>query len=226
MLRATREGPAFGGADAQPRIHAQQRGHVAAAADGGGSTVVDHTHPQPLRRRPRHTLGPLGLPNLLSPPPASNGGLAAAYPIGLEVQHPESPNRWLILIRWLLAIPHYIALAVLGLIALVATVWLVIAVLSPAATRRGVVDYLVGVGRWNARVAAYVFLLVDDCPPFSLAASVIVDLPFSFPTVRGRMGSPSDRPRGVGAGRSRRSARISISCSIFGPTTSSWRRSP
>ena len=71
--------------------------------------------------------------------------------------------------KWFLAIPHYIVLAVLGLIAIFAVVIAWFAILFTGRYPRGLFDYVVGVSRWSLRVEAYAFLLVTDrYPPFSL----------------------------------------------------------
>jgi hypothetical protein len=78
-------------------------------------------------------------------------------------------NRWLPLVKWLLAIPHYIVLVVLGLVAILATIVAWFAILFTGTYPRGIFDFVVGVGRWATRVWAYAFLLVTDAyPPFSL----------------------------------------------------------
>ena len=90
----------------------------------------------------------------------------------LDMPYPDVPrelNRWLPLVKWLLAIPHYIALAVLGLAAFVCIVIAWFAILFTGRYPRGLFDFVVGVGRWGVRVSAYAFLLVTDrYPPFSL----------------------------------------------------------
>lgn len=94
-----------------------------------------------------------------------------AQSVHLEVDYPEAAelNRWLPLVKWLLAIPHYIVLAVLGIVAVLATIVAWFAILITGNYPRGLFDFVVGVGRWSARVWAYAFLLVtDDYPPFSL----------------------------------------------------------
>jgi hypothetical protein len=92
--------------------------------------------------------------------------------VHLDVEYPDVErdlNRYLPLVKWLLAIPHYIVLAVLGLVAVLATIVAWFAILLTGVYPRGIFDFVVGVGRWGVRVWAYAFLLVtDDYPPFSL----------------------------------------------------------
>ena len=92
--------------------------------------------------------------------------------VHLEIDYPDvgqDLNRWLPLVKWLLAIPHYIVLAVLGLVAIIAVVIAWFAILFTGRYPRALFDYVVGVTRWALRVQAYAFLLVTDrYPPFSL----------------------------------------------------------
>ena len=93
--------------------------------------------------------------------------------VHLEIDYPDAErdlNRWLPLVKWLLAIPHYLVLAVLSLGAIVAVVIAWFAILFTGRYPRGLFDFVVGVGRWWLRVQAYAFLLVTDrYPPFSLS---------------------------------------------------------
>jgi hypothetical protein len=91
--------------------------------------------------------------------------------VRLDVPYPTGLNRLLPLVKWLLAIPHYVVLAVLYAGALVAIIAAWFAVLVTGRFPHGLFDYLVGVGRWTNRVTAYAFLLVtDEYPPFRLRA--------------------------------------------------------
>jgi hypothetical protein len=93
--------------------------------------------------------------------------------VHIEIDYPDVErdlNRWLPLVKWLLAIPHYIVLAVLYVVAIVSVVVAWFAILFTGRYPRGLFDFVVGVGRWSLRVQAYAFLLVTDrYPPFSLS---------------------------------------------------------
>ena len=93
--------------------------------------------------------------------------------VHLEIDYPDVDrdlNRWLPLVKWLLAIPHYIVLVVLVLAAIVAIIIAWFAILFTGRYPRALFDFVVGVGRWTLRVEAYAFLLVTDrYPPFSLS---------------------------------------------------------
>ncbi|HSM44707.1 MAG TPA: DUF4389 domain-containing protein [Acidimicrobiia bacterium] len=92
--------------------------------------------------------------------------------VHLDLDYPDVEpdlNRWLPLVKWLLAVPHYIVLALLAIGALFAIVIAWFAILFTGRYPRPLFDYLVGVGRWSLRVQAYAFLLITDrYPPFSL----------------------------------------------------------
>ena len=91
--------------------------------------------------------------------------------IHLEVDYPDAAqlNRWLPLVKWFLAIPHYIVLAFLAIGVVLAWIVSWFAILITGKQPRGLFDYTVGVARWGARVSGYAFLLVTDrYPPFSI----------------------------------------------------------
>ena len=92
--------------------------------------------------------------------------------VHLDIEYPDVEqdlNRWLPLVKWLLAVPHYVVLALLGIGAVFAIVAAWFAILVTGRYPQPLFDYVVGVGRWSVRVNAYAFLLVTDrYPPFSL----------------------------------------------------------
>jgi hypothetical protein len=88
--------------------------------------------------------------------------------VHLDVDYPASLNRWLPLVKWLLAIPHIIVLLFLFIGAFVASVIAWFAILFTKRFPRGLFDFVVGVNRWGLRVNAYAFyLFTDEYPPFS-----------------------------------------------------------
>jgi hypothetical protein len=94
--------------------------------------------------------------------------------VRLDFAYPDVPrdlNRWLPLVKWFLAIPHYVVLAFLYLGAIVVIVISWFAILFTGRYPRGLFEYVEGVIRWQVRVAGYAFLLVTDrYPPFRLSA--------------------------------------------------------
>jgi len=92
--------------------------------------------------------------------------------VHLHIDYPDVErdlNRWLPLVKWLLAIPHFVILFFLAVGAFFAVIVAWFAILFTGRYPRGIFDYVVGVGRWGLRVEAYAFLLVTDrYPPFSL----------------------------------------------------------
>ena len=91
--------------------------------------------------------------------------------VHLDFPYPDAHqlNQWLPLIKWLLAIPHYIVLFFLYIGAVFAVIIAWFAILFTGRYPRGLFDYVVGVMRWSNRVTGYAYTLVtDQYPPFSL----------------------------------------------------------
>jgi hypothetical protein len=93
--------------------------------------------------------------------------------VTLELPYPDVKqdlNRWLPLVKWFLAIPHYVVLVFLWIGALIAVIIAWFAILFTGRYPRGLFDYVVGVFRWTNRVIGYAFVLVTDrYPPFRLS---------------------------------------------------------
>ena len=102
------------------------------------------------------------MPNPAGPP-------SPAYPARVELSYPAELHRWLPLVKWLLVIPHFIALFFVGIGAFFVGVYGFFAVLFTGRWPRGAFDYLVGTLRWAYRVIAYFHLMTDAYPPFSMA---------------------------------------------------------
>jgi Domain of unknown function (DUF4389) len=93
--------------------------------------------------------------------------------VHLDIDYPiveRDLNRWLPLVKWFLAIPHYFVLFFLAVAAFFVVIIAWFAVLFTGHYPRGLFDFVVGVGRWHNRVVGYAFTLVTDrYPPFRLA---------------------------------------------------------
>jgi hypothetical protein len=92
--------------------------------------------------------------------------------VHLDFAYPDARqglNRWLPLVKWFLAIPHYVVLVFLYIGAVLAVIAAWFAILFTGRYPRGIFDYVEGVIRWHNRVVAYAFILVtDQYPPFGL----------------------------------------------------------
>jgi len=119
---------------------------------------------------------------------------AVEYPASLDIAYPEKLSRGLVLVKWLLAVPHLVIIgliagtimlypidqlndlggdqqlaggySVLNLLVVIAGFFLLITGRYPAA----LFDFLMGINRWMYRVLAYVGLMTDQYPPFRLDA--------------------------------------------------------
>ena len=94
--------------------------------------------------------------------------------VTLDVPYPDAArdlNRWLPLVKWFLAIPHYIVLIFLWIAAIFVGIYAWFAILFTGRFPRGAFEFVEGVLRWENRVVAYAFVLVtDEYPPFQLSA--------------------------------------------------------
>ncbi len=93
--------------------------------------------------------------------------------VHIDIPYPNARddlNRWLPLVKWFLAIPHYIVLWFLGIAAIVVVIVSWFAILFTGRYPKDLFDFVVGVFRWYWRVLAYAFLLTTDrYPPFRLS---------------------------------------------------------
>jgi Domain of unknown function (DUF4389) len=93
--------------------------------------------------------------------------------VRLDLPYPDAKqdlNRWLPLVKWFLAIPHYLVLLVLYIAAFVVLIIVWFAILFTGRYPRGLFEFIEGVGRWHNRVVGYAFILVTDkYPPFSMS---------------------------------------------------------
>lgn len=100
---------------------------------------------------------------------AATSAVERPYPVRLDARLDEPLNRWLWLVKWFLAIPHLLILAVLWIVALILTLVAGVAILFTGRYPRQIFDFNVGVLRWTWRVQYYAFVLgTDQYPPFTL----------------------------------------------------------
>ena len=90
------------------------------------------------------------------------------YPLRLDGEIDEKLSRGLWLIKWLLALPHYIILVFLWLGFFVISVIAFFAILFTGRYPRSLYDFVMGMNRWCFRVLAYAALMTDEYPPFRL----------------------------------------------------------
>lgn len=91
--------------------------------------------------------------------------------VRLTYPSPDSLNRWLPLVKWFLAIPHHLVLAILHVAAVLVVLIAWFAILVTGAYPRGLFGFVEGIMRWHNRVIGYAVTLVTDrYPPFRLAS--------------------------------------------------------
>lgn len=90
------------------------------------------------------------------------------YPLTLEIEYPDTLNRWLPLIKWLLIIPNMIVFLIVAIVAYIFLIIAWFAILFTGNFPRGMFNFVVGAMRWSLRLNAYTYLMRDEYPPFSL----------------------------------------------------------
>jgi hypothetical protein len=107
-------------------------------------------------------------PSAPAPVPEVAPAGPSGYPVTVSADQQESFVRFLPLVKWLLLVPHYIALVFLGIGFAVVAFIAFFATLFTGTYPKGMWDYMVGFNRWVLRVTAYLFLMTDRYPPFTL----------------------------------------------------------
>jgi len=93
---------------------------------------------------------------------------APDYPVRFDVEYPEGLSRWKIFVKWILAIPHFIIVYLLLLVAGVLQFIAFFSILFTKKWPRGLFDFTVQIYRWTSNTSAYALLLLrDEYPPFS-----------------------------------------------------------
>jgi len=90
------------------------------------------------------------------------------YPVRVRIDEPPKVARWRPLVHWLLAIPHFLAVSLLGIAASFVLIWAWFSILFTRRYPPGAFNFLVGTQRWNLRVIAYTLWMREEYPPFSL----------------------------------------------------------
>ena len=123
--------------------------------------------PPPAPEAPVPSAGPIAPTGPLSVRPGA-GPPSPAYDAVAEFDRQEEYSRWLPLVKWLLLIPHWIALTFVGIAAFFAIVISWFAVLFTGKYPQGIHRFVTGTYRWATRASAYMLLMTDRYPPFSL----------------------------------------------------------
>ncbi|HET8524257.1 MAG TPA: DUF4389 domain-containing protein [Thermomicrobiales bacterium] len=115
-------------------------------------------------------------------PPFGDG----AYPMQFDLAYPNRLSRLLIFVKWLLIIPHWIVLYILGLVASIIYFVSWWAILFLGRYPEGMFDFMVGYQRWSYRVMTYILLMTDTYPPFTLSGTPAPASPTAGPELAPR----------------------------------------
>ena len=90
------------------------------------------------------------------------------YPVTVEIEYPDELSRWAPLYKWLLAIPNMIVFLIVAWVAYIVVFIAWFAILFTGKFPRGMFEFVEGTQRWGLRLNAYIYLMRDEYPPFSL----------------------------------------------------------
>jgi hypothetical protein len=96
--------------------------------------------------------------------------MTSAYPVQLDLESPLEVARWRPLVHWLLAIPHFIVVQILGYVQFVLAVIAWFAILFTGAIPRGLFDFMAMILRYQWRTNSYAFFMREKYPPFAFDA--------------------------------------------------------
>jgi len=103
-----------------------------------------------------------------APPARAATAPAGGYPVRFGVEYPERLSRWMIFVKWLLAIPHFIIVYLLQLVSSVLVLIAFFAILFTKKWPRGLFDFTVQIQRWSANAMVYALTIMrDEYPPFT-----------------------------------------------------------
>ena len=101
-------------------------------------------------------------------PPFGDG---AYGPVRFVLEEPERLSRWLLWVKWLLAIPNAVAFSFVQLTFLATVLMALVAVPLTGRYPEGLFRFAVGTVRWQLRLTAYLYFLTDRYPPFDMRAA-------------------------------------------------------
>jgi hypothetical protein len=90
----------------------------------------------------------------------------ASYPADFDIVYPDKLNNWMVLVKWLLAIPHLIIVSVFANVIEILVLVIGIILLFTGKYPEDLFKFMMGMNRWIYRVNGYFFLMTDEYPPF------------------------------------------------------------